>query len=149
MSPSLPPSTSASKTRNSYIPDLFTIAMGGGTIRRFGTMAILTLPGVALVTSRDEMQQLQRWGRARNSSGNEQQDRDELLKQLHTLIARADGSAATRGAPDALSRLARQMQDSGMDIAAWLIPKSVRDHLPPPRLQESPPPLPVALAVGV
>lgn len=137
------------KSKNGYVPDLFTIAMGGGTIRRLGNMAVLMLPNISLVTTREEAQQAQLWGRARNSSGDEQMDRDTLLARFDNLIARADGSATTRGAPDALLRLARQMQDSGMDLAAWLVPQAVRDILPAPQLVEPPPPLPSSLAVGV
>ena len=143
------PIGSISKNKNGHVPDLFTIAMGGGTISRFGIMAVLTLPGVAFVTTKQEMQQAQLWGRARLSSGDEQKDRSTLLEQLTNLVARADGSATTRGAPDMLSKLVRQMQDSGMDLAAWLIPSAVLAGLPTPRAQEAPVPLPSGVAVGL
>lgn len=142
------PISTSLRNKSGYIPDLFTIAMGGGTISRFGIMAVLTLPGVAFVTTKQEMQQAQLWGRARLSSGDEQKDRDTLLAQLSNLIARADGSATTRGEPQMLSRLARQMQDSGMDLAAWLIPQPVRAGLPVAQLQEAPP-LRSGVAVGL
>lgn len=113
-----------------YIQDLFTVAMGGGSIQRYGEMAVLVLPGAALVTTREDIQKAQRWARGRNTTGSEDEDRRCLLAQLETLIARGDYDCLTRGASDTLARLAKRMRDNGMDLQAWRIPQPVLDALP-------------------
>lgn len=112
-----------------YIQDMFTVAMGGGTIRRFGEMAVVTLPGAALVTSRDDLQKAQRWARSRNTSGQETEDRVQLLAQLETLIAHADSASVTRGAQPLLTKLVKRMREEGMDLQVWRIPPPVLEAL--------------------
>lgn len=107
------------------------MAMGGGTIRRFRDMAVVTLPDAALVTTRLEIQAAQRWARSRNTTGSEQEDRNCMLAQLQTLIARNDYDCVTRGSSATIARLAKLMRDEGMDLTAWRIPQSALDALPP------------------
>lgn len=113
-----------------FIQDLFTAAMGGGTIRRYGDMALVMLPGTALVTTRQNIQHAQRWARALDTSGEPQNDRQRLVDQLETRIARIDQDNTTRGAPDALMQLAVRMRDNNMDLDSWHIPRPVIDALP-------------------
>jgi len=112
-----------------YIQDMFTVAMGGGTIRRFGEMAVVTLPDAPLVTSSDALQKAQRWARSRNTSGHEAEDRVQLLAQLETLIAHTDSSSVTRGDPPLLTKLVKRMREEGMDLQVWRIPQPVLDAL--------------------
>ncbi|HSW14755.1 MAG TPA: hypothetical protein VLI06_18065 [Solimonas sp.] len=112
-----------------HIQDLFTVAMGGGTIRRYGEMVVLTLPGVELVTTSDDIQQAQRWARSRNSSGQEQLDRDAMLARLETLIARNESGGPTRGTDDIIARLAKRMRTNEMNLDEWNLPQTVLEVL--------------------
>lgn len=127
-----------------FVQDMFTSAMGGGSIRRFGEMAVITLSDTALVTTSQEIQDAQRWARARNATTNARNDRELLLAQLQTLIVGNDTSGDTRGAVAKIGKLAGIMQAEGMDMQAWRLPQVVRDALPPPPPPPpAPPPLPL------
>lgn len=112
-----------------YIQDLFTVAMGGGSIRRFRDMALVELPDVQLVTTVRELHRVQRWARAMPTSGLAAADRKKLLDELSTMIVHADSADATRGAGAALASLARCMRAGGMDLESWKVPQAVRDEL--------------------
>ncbi|WP_028081630.1 hypothetical protein [Solimonas soli] len=109
--------------------DLFTSAMGGGTIRRASDLALVTFRDAALITTSEELRRAQQWGRARDASANEHDDRLTLLQQLDTMIARAGTAEPTRGEPATIVRLVRKMHESGMNMAEWKIPQPVRDLL--------------------
>ena len=114
-----------------YIQDLFTVAMGGGCIRRFRDLVLITLPGVALVTSRQELQQAQCWARGLRATESADEDRARLLDHLQTRIGRVDCSCPTRGSDQAIARLVRLMQTNHMDLGDWRIPQSVLDRVTP------------------
>ncbi|HEY0917337.1 MAG TPA: hypothetical protein VGE22_20825 [Solimonas sp.] len=126
-----------------YVQDLFTVAMGGGSVRRFGGMAVLQLPSIALVTTPQEFQDAQRWARSRNTTGDEAKDRAQMLAQLQTIVAPPGTSLDTRGQATQLVKLAGIMRSEGMDLEAWCFPQAVRDSLPP-----APPVAPPPLVVG-
>ena len=125
-----------------YVQDLFTVAMGGGSVRRFGGMAVVQLPSIALVTTPQEFQDAQRWARGRNTSGDEAQDRAQMLARLQTIIAPSGTSLDTRGQANQLTKLAGIMRAEGMDLDAWCFPEAIRESLPPSPPVE--PPAPVA-----
>jgi hypothetical protein len=121
------------------IQDLFTVAMNGGSILRYGRMAVVTLEGTKLVTTCQDIQKAQCWGRSIPTSGVERDDRERLLDQLDTRIGLTDSACPTRGNSDALRKLAIQMRERQMDLDAWSIPLPVIDSLP---AYEPPPPEP-------
>jgi hypothetical protein len=114
--------------------DLFTSAMGGGTIRRSRELALVTFRDSVLITTSDDLRKAQLWGRARDASPSEHDDRVSLLLQLDTVITKVDAKEPTRGGPEALARLARLMRESGMNLAEWRLPQSLRDALLPSTL---------------
>lgn len=125
-----------------YVQDLFTVAMGGGSVRRFGDMAVVILPDASLVTTKQEFQDAQRWARSRNTTGDEVKDRAQMLAQLQTMVASVSGGSDTRGAMPKIARLAGIMRTEGMDLEAWRIPQAILDVLPPAPIVELPPPIP-------
>lgn len=112
--------------------DMFTIAMGGGSVRRAGDVVVLAMAGSSMVTTRQDMQKAQCWARSKATTGNAVDDRHGLVAQLDTLIAGLDSGYGTRGPNLSLCRLVRGMQSNGMDLAPWSIPQPVLDELAPP-----------------
>ncbi|HEY0974391.1 MAG TPA: hypothetical protein VGE57_07845 [Solimonas sp.] len=111
--------------------DLFTVGMGGGSIRRYGRMSVLVLADTAVITTPQDVQRAQCWGRSIATSGTELQDRERLLDQLDTRVTRDDAACTTRGTPEALMRLVIQMLENGLALAGWQIPQTVLDAIPP------------------
>lgn len=111
--------------------DLFTAAMFGGNIRRYGDMVVLALPSMGLVTTQQDMQQAQCWGRSKISSGILHKDRTSLIERIETVIARMNSGCTTRGSNKTIAGLVKIMKSSGMDLDSWVIPKAVLDELFP------------------
>ena len=112
--------------------DLFTSAMAGGTIRRYGDMTIIAMPSMGIVTTHQNLQQAQSWGRGKLGSAAPHKDRMRFIERFETMIGRVGSGCATRGSNKAVGALVTIMKQSGMDLESWMIPKAVMDELYPP-----------------
>ncbi len=118
--------------------DLYTAALWGGSVRRYGDMVQLTMPGIGVVTTQQDMQQATSWARSKMASGAINKDRMQLMDRLETLIARQYSGCSTRGGNRTIAGLAKIMASTGMDLESWSIPKAVMDELFPPRVIADP-----------
>jgi len=118
--------------------DLYTAALWGGSVRRYGDMVQLTMPGIGVVTTQQDMQQATSWARSKMASGAINKDRMLLMDRFETLIARQYSGCATRGGNRTIAGLAKIMASTGMDLQSWSIPKVVMDELFPPRILPDP-----------
>ena len=82
--------------------DLYTAALWGGSVRRYGDMVQLTMPGIGVVTTQQDMQQATSWARSKMASGAINKDRMQLMDRLETLIARQYRAVLRAGAIEPL-----------------------------------------------
>lgn len=104
------------------IQDLFTAAIGGGSIVRYRKLAIVRWPGIELVTTDVSLRQAQCWARGVPTSGSSSQDREQLLERLAPRIPALAGGCECRGTAAQLSSLAQTMRAQGLDLQAWRVP---------------------------
>lgn len=104
-------------------------AFNGGRSSRNGDLVVVTLPSQAFVTTAQEFMQLQQWGRSKPSNGIPTRDRTALIERLETVIARNGSGIATRGNPKALQRMVHNMEQLGMPLDDWAIPRFVDDEI--------------------
>jgi len=118
--------------------DLFTSAMSGGNIRRYGEMVVVAMPNMGMVTSHQELRNAQAWARGKLAGGPVHKDRARFVERFETVIGRVGSGCATRGGNKALGALIVIMKQSGMNLDAWMIPRWLMDEVFPPRVVNPP-----------
>jgi hypothetical protein len=108
-------------------------ALNGGRTSRNGDLVIVTLPSQAFVTTAQEFMMVQQWARSKQSDGMPNRDRTALIERLETVIARNGSGIATRGNPKLLQRMVTSMEQLGMVLDEWMIPRNLGDDGMKPR----------------
>lgn len=104
-------------------------AFNGGRSSRNGDLIVVMLPSQSFVTNAQEFMQAQQWARSKQSNGNPNRDRAAFIERFETLIARNGSGVATRGNPKVLQRMVGVMEQQGMPLDEWMIPRFVDDEI--------------------
>ncbi|TXH05649.1 MAG: hypothetical protein E6R07_02245 [Nevskiaceae bacterium] len=101
----------------------------GGRSSRNGDLVVVMLPSQSFVTSAQEFMQAQQWARSKQSNGFPNRDRAAFIERFDTLVARNGAGVATRGHPKVLKRMVALMEQQGMAMEDWMIPRFVDDEI--------------------
>lgn len=100
-------------------------ALNGGRSSRNGDLVVVTLPSQAFVTTAQEFMQAQQWARSKQSNGIPHRDRTALIERFETIIGRNGSGIATRGNPKALERMVHSMEQLGIPLDDWMVPRAL------------------------
>lgn len=108
-------------------------ALNGGRATRNGDLVIIMMPSQSFVTTAQEYLIAQQWGRSRQSNGIPNRDRAAFIEKFETLIPRNNSGLAPRGNPKVLKRMVGDMEQLGMVLDEWSIPRNLDDDGMKPR----------------
>lgn len=112
--------------------NLFESVSSKGRVLRIGEIVQMTMDGAgAICCSGQDFLSAQKWAQSRPSSTNIVTDRGRFLEKIEILISRPNSFVATRGSQEPLTRLAKAMKMSGMDMGEWMLPPEVKEALKP------------------
>ena len=108
-------------------------ALNGGRASRNGDLVIVAMPNQGFVTTAQEYQIVMSWARSKQSNGFPHKDRAAMLERFETLIPRNNSGVAPRGNPKLLKRMVADMEQLGMVLDEWTIPRNLDDEQMKPR----------------
>lgn len=108
-------------------------ALNGGRASRNGDLVIVAMPNQGFVTTAQEYQIVMQWARSKQSNGLPHKDRAVMLERFETLIPRNNSGLAARGNPKILKRMVADMEQLGMVLEEWTIPRNLDDDGMKPR----------------
>jgi hypothetical protein len=108
-------------------------ALHGGRASRNGDLVVIVMPSQSFVTTAQEYLIAQQWGRSKQSNGIPNRDRAALIEKFETLIPRNNSGLAARGNPKVLKRMVADMEQLGMILDEWAIPRNLDDDGMKPR----------------
>ena len=108
-------------------------ALNGGRTSRNGDLVVVTLPAQAFVTTAQEFMQAQQWARSKQSNGIPHRDRTAFIERFETVIGRNGSGIATRGNPKALQRMVHSMEQLGIPLDDWMVPRALDEEGMQPR----------------
>lgn len=108
-------------------------ALNGGRANRNGDLVIVAMPNQGFVTTAQEYQIVMSWARSKQSNGFPHKDRAAMLERFETLIPRNNSGVAPRGNRKVLKRMVADMEQLGMVLDEWTIPRDLDDDGMKPR----------------
>jgi len=108
-------------------------ALNGGRANRNGDLVVVIMPAQAFVTTAQEYLIAQQWARSKQSNGLPHRDRAMLIEKFETIIPRNNSGLSPRGNPKVLQRMVADMEQLGMVLDEWTIPKNLGDDGMKPR----------------
>lgn len=108
-------------------------ALNGGRASRNGDLVIVAMPNQGFVATAQEYQIVMSWARSKQSNGLPHKDRAAMLERFETLIPRNNSGLAPRGNPKVLKRMVADMEQLGMVLDEWTIPRNLDDEQMKPR----------------
>jgi len=108
-------------------------ALNGGRATRNGDLVVIIMPSQSFVTTAQEYLIAQQWGRSKQSNGIPNRDRAAFIEKFETLIPRNNSGLAPRGNPKVLKRMVGDMEQLGMILDEWAIPRNLDDDGMKPR----------------
>ncbi|WP_146165957.1 hypothetical protein [Stenotrophobium rhamnosiphilum] len=108
-------------------------ALNGGRASRNGDLVIVAMPNQGFVTTAQEYQIVMSWARSKQSNGLPHKDRAMMLERFETLIPRNNSGLAARGNRKVLKRMVDDMEQLGMMLEDWTIPRDLDDDGMKPR----------------
>lgn len=114
-------------------------ALNGGRASRNGDLVIVTMPAQAFVTTAQEYLIAQQWARSKQSNGIPNRDRAALIERFETMIPRNNSGLTPRGNPKILQRMVADMEQLGMVLEEWSIPRNLGDDGMKPRKKAAEP----------
>lgn len=112
-------------------------ALNGGRASRNGDLVIVAMPSQGFVTTAQEYQIVMSWARSKQSNGFPHKDRAAMLERFETLIPRNNSGVAPRGNPKILKRMVADMEQLGMVLDEWTIPRNLEDEAMKPRKKKA------------
>ena len=112
-------------------------ALNGGRASRNGDIVIVAMPNQGFVTTAQEYQIVMSWARSKQSHGLPHKDRALMLERFETLIPRNNSGLAARGNPKVLKRMVADMEQLGMVLDEWTIPRNLDDEGMKPRKKKA------------
>lgn len=111
--------------------NLYDTIMKNVTVRRLGDLMLLSfgLRGGSMIVESVDLIQARKWAQQKQSLGNEVRDLQMLLDRLETYVARHGSGIAAKGQAPRLLRMAKAMQNLGLNHEDWAFPRAVADEL--------------------
>ncbi|HWU69061.1 MAG TPA: hypothetical protein VN046_09305 [Stenotrophobium sp.] len=103
--------------------------LNGGRVSRNGDFVVVTLQNLSFVIPAIEFQQVQQWARSRVSNGIPHRDRADFVNRFETLLARQGCGIATKGSNKALATIVQKMEQAGLSLDEWMIPRGIFDSV--------------------
>ncbi|MGH8506996.1 MAG: hypothetical protein ACRETM_13720 [Stenotrophobium sp.] len=103
--------------------------LNGGRVSRNGDFVVVTLQSLSFVIPATEFQQVQQWARSRVSNGIPHRDRADFVNRFETLLARQGCGIATKGSNKALATIVQKMEQAGLSLDEWMIPRGIFDSV--------------------
>lgn len=103
--------------------------LNGGRVSRNGDFVVVTLQNLSFVIPSVEFQQVQQWARSRVSNGIPHRDRADFVNRFETLLARQGCGIATKGSNKALATIVQKMEQAGLSLDEWMIPRGIFDSV--------------------
>ncbi|MGH8539287.1 MAG: hypothetical protein ACRETW_02115 [Stenotrophobium sp.] len=103
--------------------------LNGGRVSRNGDFVVVTLQNLGFVVPAMEFTQVQQWARSKVSNGIPHRDRMDFVNRFETLLARQGAGVATKGSNKALAAIVTGMEQAGLSLDEWMIPRGIFDSV--------------------
>ena len=101
------------------------VLANGGRVTRAGDLAVVYMQAASFATTAQDFQQAQQWARSKPGHEIPHKDRQAFIARFETIIGRNGSGIATKGSNKVLSRVVKAMEQMGMTVDDWMIPKNL------------------------